>query len=112
RSFCPACKAQLAWYENIPILSYLALLGRCRHCGGKISSRYLLVELLVAGLFCLCAYQFFTLNRALALPYDYAWRRLCAVLVVQCFLIVDLVLLSVVDLETWLIPEQTTLPWM
>ena len=112
RSFCPSCSAQLAWFENIPILSYLALLGRCRHCGKSIGVRYLIVELLVTGLFILSAYQFFTLNRALTLPYGYAWWRLFAVLGVQCFLIADLVLLSVVDLEMWLIPEQTTLPWV
>jgi leader peptidase (prepilin peptidase)/N-methyltransferase len=112
RSFCPACKAQLAWFENIPIFSYLALLGHCRHCRCRISPRYLIVELLVAALFCLSAYQYFTLNHALALTPGFAWWRLTALLGVQCFLIVDLVLLAVVDFETWLIPEQTTLPWI
>jgi leader peptidase (prepilin peptidase)/N-methyltransferase len=45
RSACPACGHQLSWYENIPVLSYLALRGRCGSCGGRISIMYPLVEL-------------------------------------------------------------------
>ena len=44
RSFCPSCKTQLAWYDNIPVLGWLALLGRCRYCKKQISVRYPLVE--------------------------------------------------------------------
>jgi len=51
RSFCPRCKAQIAWYDNFPIFSYLFLLGRCRKCRARIAPRYLIVELLAAGLF-------------------------------------------------------------
>jgi len=43
-SRCPGCAARIAWYDNIPILSYLWLRGRCRHCGEPISARYPLVE--------------------------------------------------------------------
>ncbi|MFC1698687.1 prepilin peptidase [Candidatus Omnitrophota bacterium] len=50
-SHCPACKHEINWYDNIPFLSYLLLRRRCRHCRGKISFRYFLVELLTAGLF-------------------------------------------------------------
>ena len=113
RSFCPSCKHQLAWYDNIPILSYLTLLGRCRYCSKPIGSRYLVVELVVASLCGFAAYQFFVLNRSL--PF-YAlfqnWRMPPEIFAAQLFLIVDLVLLSVVDLESWLIPMQTTLLWV
>jgi leader peptidase (prepilin peptidase) / N-methyltransferase len=47
-SHCPLCKSTLAWYENIPILSYMFLRGRCCHCKTKISLQYPLVELLMA----------------------------------------------------------------
>ncbi len=51
RSFCPECKHTIRFYDNIPILSYLLLRGRCRDCGAKISKRYILVESLTAFVF-------------------------------------------------------------
>lgn len=62
RSFCPLCKHNLAWYDNIPILSYLALLGRCRYCRGRIHPRYIVVELITTALFLLVYYQEAILN--------------------------------------------------
>ncbi|MEJ2503945.1 MAG: prepilin peptidase, partial [Gemmatimonadota bacterium] len=50
RSKCPGCGTPIAWYDNIPILSWVILRGRCRHCGAGISVQYPLVELLVAGI--------------------------------------------------------------
>ncbi len=55
RSRCPNCKHAIAWFDNIPILSYALLRGRCRHCHEAISMRYPFVELLNAGLFALIA---------------------------------------------------------
>lgn len=51
RSFCPICKHQLKWYDNIPLLSYLLLRGKCRYCGSKISFRYFFVECIIGILF-------------------------------------------------------------
>lgn len=55
-SACPSCGASIAWYDNVPILSYLLLRGRCRHCNAHISARYPLVEALTAALFGLAAW--------------------------------------------------------
>ncbi len=53
RSHCPKCKKQIVWYDNIPLLSFLFLRGKCRHCGKKISWQYPIVELVTAILFVL-----------------------------------------------------------
>jgi leader peptidase (prepilin peptidase)/N-methyltransferase len=51
RSFCPNCRHELAWYDNIPLISYLALKGKCRYCHQPISKRYPLIESLGAFIF-------------------------------------------------------------
>lgn len=53
RSYCPECRHQIAWYDNIPLLSFIILGGRCRHCRKKISWQYPLVEFLLGALFVL-----------------------------------------------------------
>lgn len=53
RSMCPHCKHTLAWYDLLPVVSWVSLLGRCRYCRQTISVQYPLVELLTAGLFVL-----------------------------------------------------------
>ena len=57
RSFCPECNQMIAWYDNIPVISYLVLAGRCRRCGHRIPMRYPIVELLTAAAF-VCAVRF------------------------------------------------------
>ncbi|MCX7796928.1 MAG: prepilin peptidase [bacterium] len=58
RSFCPYCRRQLSWLDNIPVVSYLLLRGRCRYCGEKISIQYPLVELLTGIIFLLFYVKF------------------------------------------------------
>src|ERR1700761_724430 len=58
RSFCPECGIQIAWYDNIPLLSYFLLNRRCRGCARTISSRYPIVELTTAVLFAVVASEY------------------------------------------------------
>lgn len=58
RSFCPECGASVAWYQNVPVLSFLLLRGRCRNCSKSIGLRYLLVEILTAVLFWVIAQRY------------------------------------------------------
>jgi len=58
RSFCPRCRAKISWYENVPVASYVALRGRCRHCGERIAIRYPLVEAAGAALALGAVYRF------------------------------------------------------
>ena len=74
-SHCPKCGASIKWYQNLPIFSYLALRGRCANCGGKISSRYLWVELLGGCLFCAAWLKF-----GLDAPFWWVWLSLMLVL--------------------------------
>jgi len=94
RSHCPACGAPVRWYDNVPVLSYLLLRGRCRACRSAISPRYPLVELATGALSVACAARFgVTLEGAAA-----------AVLVLL------LLPLAIIDLEHHLLPDALTLP--
>jgi leader peptidase (prepilin peptidase)/N-methyltransferase len=93
-SRCPACGHQIRWYENIPLVSWLALRGKCSACGTGISVRYPLIELLTAGLFTLCGLQFG------AQPTTLLWCGFVAVLVAA----------SAIDWDTTLLPDDLTLP--
>lgn len=94
RSHCGQCKKTVAWYDNIPILSWFILRGRCRHCQAKFSIRYPLVELLMAVLFVM-AYHFIGLN----------WY-----LLEVCIFIFSLVTASFIDLDHYILPDVLTLP--
>ncbi|MGA2039276.1 MAG: prepilin peptidase [Bryobacteraceae bacterium] len=58
RSYCPACEAPIAWYDNVPLGSFAILGGRCRHCKARISPRYPIVEALTGALFFLMVYRY------------------------------------------------------
>src|SRR5215831_1278010 len=57
-SRCPACRTPIAWYDNVPILSWLLLRARCRRCGVRIAARYPLVEVATGGLALLALWRF------------------------------------------------------
>ena len=94
RSKCPQCKRRIAFYDNVPVLSWLLLRGRCRNCKAPISPRYLLIELLTGALFVAC-YAYFGMTLA-TLKY-------C----VFGFLLLGLIF---TDAETKLLPDKLTLP--
>ncbi len=93
-SACGACGHQLAWFENIPILSYAFLRGRCRACGAPIAGQYIIVELLATAMF------------AAAWWYYEPGALLASRLLLGCLLIV----LFAIDLEHHLLPNAITLP--
>lgn len=94
RSRCPRCLRPIAWYDNLPVLSWLVLRGRCRGCREPISPRYPAVELLGAG----AAYL--------------AWTRhgLSAGAAAELVMVALLLALAFIDLATWLLPHALTWP--
>jgi leader peptidase (prepilin peptidase)/N-methyltransferase len=109
RSFCPKCKEKIAWYDNIPLISYLFLKGKCRRCQKKISIRYPLVEFATAFLFVLVTYYFFNCGSGVLGGYVASiycsWRDIVGVIALPFLLVVVSVLVSVfvVDFENNLI---------
>jgi len=94
RSACPRCSHELAWWENVPLVSYAALRGRCRGCKAAISWRYPAVELATAALVAACFWHFGLTGDALVAAY------FCAVLVA----------LSAIDVERRILPNAIVLP--
>ncbi len=107
RSFCPHCKKQIAWYHNIPLLSWLMLRGKCRYCDARISFRYFLVELITATLFLLVwlKYDLLVEKPVLGLVPFSDWR----LVPVYWLVVFGLVLGTFVDFEHMIIPDRVTL---
>ena len=94
RSRCPHCGHQIGWHENIPVLSYLFLRGKCSACRKPIGARYPLVELATGALFAFCAWRWGVT------PTAAAW----------CLFASALVALTLIDWDTTLLPDDITLP--
>jgi leader peptidase (prepilin peptidase) / N-methyltransferase len=94
RSRCPSCGHQITWYENIPLLSYLKLGGKCSACKAPISMRYPAVEVATALLFAACGWHFG------AQPQVLLW----------CGLVATLIALALIDVDTQYLPDDLTLP--
>jgi leader peptidase (prepilin peptidase)/N-methyltransferase len=93
-SACPRCGARIGWRDNVPILSWLLLRGRCRHCARPISGRYPVVELLTA-----------LIVFAVWRRYGPQWSALGYAGFASA-----LVALTYIDLDTWLLPHEITWP--
>ena len=93
-SRCPKCKAPIPFYFNIPLLSYVLLLGRCRSCNAKISPRYFIVELLMASLAVILYYQF---SFSLAFLVSFVF-------------VAALIVISFIDLDVRIVPDVISLP--
>jgi leader peptidase (prepilin peptidase) / N-methyltransferase len=93
RSFCPECGKPIAWYDNIPVLSYLLLLGRCRNCSQAIGWRYPVVEIVTAIVFALITLRYGWTGAGLK------WLVFEALLVALFF----------TDLEERLLPDELTI---
>ncbi len=83
-SHCPKCKYELRWYDNIPVLSYLMLGGRCRKCKNHISFRYTAVEIANTVLWLLCGFLF----REKSIPLACIYMAVCSVFI--CIFFIDL----------------------
>jgi leader peptidase (prepilin peptidase)/N-methyltransferase len=94
RSRCPSCGHSLRWHENIPVLSWLWLKGKCSACGVRISARYPLIELATGTLFAAVAWRFG------AQPATLAWCAFAAMVLS----------LALIDWDTTLLPDSLTLP--
>jgi leader peptidase (prepilin peptidase)/N-methyltransferase len=94
RSMCPNCGALIRWYDNIPILSYIALRGKCRHCSVSIPLRYPVVEL-ISGVFALGVY----------LKYGIRFEAL-----IYYAFIATLLVITFIDIDHQIIPDVVTLP--
>ena len=92
RSFCPACKKTIPWHQNLPLVSWLALRGKCAHCGNRIAFRYFAVELLTALLF-------------LAVWLVFPWQIALAYWVFVSLLIAA----TFIDFEHFIIPDEITI---
>jgi leader peptidase (prepilin peptidase) / N-methyltransferase len=92
RSFCPSCRKQLTWWQNIPLFSWLVLRGKCAYCGARIAFRYFAVELLTALLFLL------------------VWKTFPWEMAIAYWVFVSLLVAATfIDFEHFIIPDEITI---
>src|SRR4051812_25350733 len=94
RSQCPTCGHQIRAIENVPVLSYIALGGKCAHCRARISPRYPLVEALTG-----------VVSAYIAWRYGFTWTTAAALLFIWA-----MIALAFIDLDTFYLPDDITLP--
>ena len=94
RSHCPACRTPLRVTDNVPLLSWLLLRGKCAHCGVRISARYPIVEALTA-----------ILSTVVAIHFGWGWAGALAIVFTW-----TLIALTFIDADTTILPDSLTLP--
>ncbi len=107
RSICPRCKKKISWYDNIPLLSFLLLKGKCRNCKKKISFRYPLIELTTAMGF-VGVYYLLSACRITSLSLICDWKTKLGPIAPLFFLLIFLILLSIfiIDVEKKVILDE------
>tara|TARA_B100000073_G_C23734309_1_gene571723 strand:+ start:824 stop:1585 length:762 start_codon:yes stop_codon:yes gene_type:complete len=96
RSYCPKCKKQILWYDNIPIISYLVLNGKCRKCKKQITSQYVLVEIL----------------SLLSFLFIYFLYGISLTTLLLIILALSFIIIFFIDLKHFIIPNSLTFPLM
>ena len=96
RSYCPKCKKQIFWYDNIPIISYLVLNGKCRKCKKQITSQYVLVEIL----------------SLLSFLFIYFLYGISLTTLLLIILALSFIIIFFIDLKHFIIPNSLTFPLM
>jgi len=99
-SSCPKCKHNLAWYDLIPVVSFLILKGRCRYCKEKISIQYLIAEI-ATGLLLILNFKFLILNQFLVFNFKFLITAIYLLAINSLF-----VLIFVYDLKHFIIPDK------
>ena len=94
-SHCPKCKYSIPWFLNIPLVTWLALRGRCKNCAAPISVRYFLVELLTGFAFLACWLAF--------------GKQSAGVALVGCLVLAGLIAATFIDFEHFIIPDEITI---
>ena len=92
-SHCPNCDYKLKWYDNIPVLSYIMLGGKCRNCKQPISPRYIIVEILTSVMFLLCYLRF-----------HFSGYFFLSVIAIMCYICI-----AFIDFEHYIIPDSLNL---
>jgi prepilin signal peptidase PulO-like enzyme (type II secretory pathway) len=117
RSYCPKCRKMIAWFDNIPVLSFFILRGHCRQCGKKISWQYPLVEFTTACLFALSFYLLAEkfigqagLSNGLYLLPGLADTKFILALVRDWLTIFVLTVIFIYDCRWYLIPDKVAIP--
>ena len=118
RSYCPKCRAKIGWYDNIPVLSFILLKGKCRACGKKISWQYPVVELITGFLFVLAFYKNFSATGEFALSGQFSIFNFQSLFTFYFLLftfkdwlfIAVMIVIFIYDLRWYLILDVVTLP--